>query len=924
MTKAEQDQSPPVDPNLSSVVPPSTGPDSASAANLLPVVTANPAPGSLPSDDSHVDTDPNGLEFSESAYFCEVLTEEDCGVWMAAAEHSDGIDFAPPAAPQIFDVDSGSLSGASTVSSKFGECMHCQAIGYAYTKCFDCEDLFYPVEDSSSSNAESVASPVFVQTTTDEIENSDNDSSVSSVSLGVCKDCNALGYFHIRCATCADLLYPNEAVTADEEAATNETAMDLPVVMEEERASVSVANLSLDPTKTNSTTSAYLPTYFDYFDAISEAPSPADPFYMFMDCAPCPSTITLEDDDCSYQFNPTYPIDDDDTDAIYDTVAEDDHHNIFYDSIECTDDESLSDSLMLPWMITTIHWLYTMTLTGLIFPHSLMSPRMLTIFHWLYTMTLTSLTWILLSVIHSLSYSLSARPYSLALTLFWDTLIYYRHPPVLLPTGTQTRKFKRYLSKRPHVPLLGFPWRWMLFTMCIALNGSLGFTHPATTILHQMQSTSQNVVSLTSMVDFTNPGTFGQYHSVRFKQFRTGLSLKDHDQLLNYQSPLPTYREYPSFTSDLEPAQGGELSFFDAFSTTADLALHVIQQDFFELEELVVEEEELSFFETFSHSRDLELHEIHQDYFNASIIPISMPFNDMAGISEIMASVYHASGPVTNADHESTLSQLPSPAAYNTATGLLGTVDLKPLTPGSPPFPVIFDSGASLAISPCTEDFVGPIRKLPHERRLEGMAAGMLIEGIGTVRWTFKADDKYLVVNSRCYYVPDSKARLISPQRLFNKSQGITGKFIVTEDHASLDFDGLPPLKRDFDINSHLPTGLAKNQSQLGSPIQANLAILSKENQNLTPSQKLLLEWHFRFGHKSVQSIQRYFRNVPFVGDRFKAAGKCICPRCATCEFAKGHHQPTKGNAVTINKKYRWISSLGSYESWTSNFGRSL
>ena len=99
MTKAEQDQSPPVDPNLSSVVPPSTGTDSAPSANLSPVVTANPAPGSLPSDDSHVDTDPNGLEFSESAYFCEVITEEDCGVWMAAAEDSDGIDFgAPPAA----------------------------------------------------------------------------------------------------------------------------------------------------------------------------------------------------------------------------------------------------------------------------------------------------------------------------------------------------------------------------------------------------------------------------------------------------------------------------------------------------------------------------------------------------------------------------------------------------------------------------------------------------------------------------------------------------------------------------------------------------------------------------------------------------------------------------------------------------------
>ena len=51
-----------------------------------------------------------------------------------------------------------------------------------------------------------------------------------------------------------------------------------------------------------------------------------------------------------------------------------------------------------------------------------------------------------------------------------------------------------------------------------------------------------------------------------------------------------------------------------------------------------------------------------------------------------------------------------------------------------------------------------------------------------------------------------------------------------------------------------------------------------------------------------MQAIQRYFRNVPFVGDRFKSAGRCVCPRCATYEFAKGHWQPTKGNTASVNK----------------------
>ena len=415
--------------------------------------------------------------------------------------------------------------------------------------------------------------------------------------------------------------------------------------------------------------------------------------------------------------------------------------------------------------------------------------------------------------------------------------------------------------------------------MCLGMNGTLGMIHPATQVRTQLRSTMQNVSSLTLMVDFTDPVTFGQYHCVRFKEFQTGASLKN-QQELNYQSPLPIYKDPQS---------------------PLPRYIHFNHPEEANSEELR-EETTLFFFDSFSLLIHIEQHSIQHDYFAPSDIPLPTPFNDMAGLSEIIASVYHVSSIANDSDSNPSYSQLPSPSAYNTATGLLGAVDLKPITPHSPPFSVIFDSGASLAISPCKEDFVGPIQRLPQERRLGGMAAGMLIEGIGTVRWTFKADGKYLVVNTRCYYVPDSQARLISPQRLFNKQQGITGKFTVTEDNAALEFDEFPPLTIAFDMNSHLPTGLAKNQSQMGSPIQANLAILSEENQNLTPSQKLLLEWHFRFGHKSMQSIQRYFRNAPFVGDRFKAAGKCICPKCATCEFSKGHRQSTKGNTAIINK----------------------
>ena len=94
MTKAEQDASYPVDPNLKlpKAAAPPAGP--APAANLSPIL--EPIAPIDTSNSTHVDTDPDGLEFSESAFLAEVLEDGDCGVWMAATSNTDGLDFNAP------------------------------------------------------------------------------------------------------------------------------------------------------------------------------------------------------------------------------------------------------------------------------------------------------------------------------------------------------------------------------------------------------------------------------------------------------------------------------------------------------------------------------------------------------------------------------------------------------------------------------------------------------------------------------------------------------------------------------------------------------------------------------------------------------------------------------------------------------------
>ena len=90
-------------------------------------------------------------------------------------------------------------------------------------------------------------------------------------------------------------------------------------------------------------------------------------------------------------------------------------------------------------------------------------------------------------------------------------------------------------------------------------------------------------------------------------------------------------------------------------------------------------------------------------------------------------------------------------------------------------------------------DLVGHIQ--PLDLTLGGMARGMKIEGKGTVEWTFiTTHETTLTVKIICYYVPACKTRLLSPQRLFNKSKGIRGKCIVVEDHSTLQFEEISPL----------------------------------------------------------------------------------------------------------------------------------
>jgi hypothetical protein len=92
--------------------------------------------------------------------------------------------------------------------------------------------------------------------------------------------------------------------------------------------------------------------------------------------------------------------------------------------------------------------------------------------------------------------------------------------------------------------------------------------------------------------------------------------------------------------------------------------------------------------------------------------------------------------------------------------------------------PVIFDTGASMAITHNKSDFdAGPLTIPKGDLRLGGMANGLKIEGLGSsVTRTFANDENEDVCfkGMTYYYVPQAKARLLSPQtRTFDAWTGM-------------------------------------------------------------------------------------------------------------------------------------------------------
>ena len=107
------------------------------------------------------------------------------------------------------------------------------------------------------------------------------------------------------------------------------------------------------------------------------------------------------------------------------------------------------------------------------------------------------------------------------------------------------------------------------------------------------------------------------------------------------------------------------------------------------------------------------------------------------------------------------------------------------------------------------------------------------------------------------------------------------------------------------DPKNNLPTHEATLPNQIEKEVKALTSaacVTNKANQNLTPSQKELLRWHFRLGHIGFQHVKWLICTGSLkVQVNSKAVVNCERTKCSACEFGKFHCRTNKINTIKKN-----------------------
>ena len=160
---------------------------------------------------------------------------------------------------------------------------------------------------------------------------------------------------------------------------------------------------------------------------------------------------------------------------------------------------------------------------------------------------------------------------------------------------------------------------------------------------------------------------------------------------------------------------------------------------------------------------------------------------------------------------------------------------------------LIWDSGASISITPNKDDFIGSLNDVPSTIKLNGLAKGLEIAGAGTIEWNVLDTTGHLcTLKLPAYYVPTSPVHLLSTTSLL---QTYADETILIQPHE-LSLSGTqsdsarPPVSVRINLTNNLltcPVHCPQDAHKAIEALSMTLSVVSDSNINLTEPQKELL-----------------------------------------------------------------------------------
>ena len=254
------------------------------------------------------------------------------------------------------------------------------------------------------------------------------------------------------------------------------------------------------------------------------------------------------------------------------------------------------------------------------------------------------------------------------------------------------------------------------------------------------------------------------------------------------------------------------------------------------------------------------------------------------------------------------------PKAWSLRAALQDVSKFRRALPKEATFRVIWDSGASVSISPKRSDFVGPLDKVGWMPKLQGLAKGLNIKGAGHVAWSFHDTNGMLrTLKLPALFVPNCPVRLLSTTSLLRTYDDEK----VEADAWQMMLSGAAgdPFRASvialIDPRDHLPSTTGYNYSETVIPpaaLNAAISVVSDANKNLSEPEKELLRWHYRLGHMDFRKVQALMRagvlsQSGATRSLHTAAAKLRhSPKCAACQFGK---QTQRSTGATVSHVVR-------------------